>query len=181
MIVSAGALFTGSSIYEVQLNGSAAGTQYDQLKVNGQVQIQNALLKVLAGFTPGLGTSFTIIDNDGTDPALGTFGGLPEGEVFGVNGVALQISYTGGTGNDVVLTRVAVPMPKILSISLDGSRRVLLQAKGISQFDYTFLASSNLVNWASVGVAHSNNNGEFSFTDTNTQNVAQQFYRVSAP
>ncbi len=179
--VTAGALFSPSSTYQVEINGTLPGDQYDQLKVNGQVQIQNAPLKVSAGFTPGLGTSFTIIDNDGGDPVLGTFSGLPEGALFGVNGVALQISYAGGTGNDIVLTRVATPAPKILSIILDGSRHVLLQEKGISQFDYTFLASSNLVNWASVGVAHSNNNGEFSFTDANTQNLAQQFYRLSAP
>lgn len=178
---TAGIRLGPTATYQVELNGSNSGEQYDQLQVTGQVQIQNASLKVMAGFTPGLGTSFRIIDNDGSDPVVGTFSGLPEGAVFGANGVALQISYIGGTGNDVVLTRVAVPTPKILSINLDGSRRVLLQAKGISQFDYTFQASSNLVNWASLGVAHANNNGEFSLVDDSAQNLPQRFYRVSAP
>jgi len=179
--VSAGALFSSSSTCQVEINGPAAGDQYDQLKVNGQVQLQNASLRVSLGFTPALGASFIILDNDGTDPVLGTFTGLPEGAVFGVNGVALRITYAGGTGNDVVLTRVTAPAPAILSINLDGSRHVLLQARGIAQFDYTFQASSNLVNWASVGAAYSNDAGEFSFTDANAENLAHRFYRVRAP
>jgi len=34
------------------------------------------------GFTAAIGDQFTIIDNDGTDPVVGTFDGLPEGKHF---------------------------------------------------------------------------------------------------
>ena len=37
----------------------------------------------------------------------GTFAGLPEGAILMVNGMTFQISYVGGTGTDVVLTRTA--------------------------------------------------------------------------
>ena len=50
---------------------------------------------------------FLLIDNDGTDPVVGTFAGLPEGATFTVAGVPLQISYVAGTGNDVVVTTLA--------------------------------------------------------------------------
>ena len=50
------------------------------------------------------GNSFIIIDNDGTDPIIGTFTGLAEGSTVMFNGVSLQLTYVGGTGNDVVLS-----------------------------------------------------------------------------
>ncbi len=47
-----------------------------------------------------------IIDNQGAGAVVGTFSGLPQGQSFvATNGVSYTISYTGGTGNDVVLTQ----------------------------------------------------------------------------
>src|SRR5262249_49830885 len=70
--------------YAVDLNGLTAGTQYDQTTVNGAVNLNGAALNVTSGFTPAVGDSFTIINNDGTDSVVGTFAGLPEGStVFG--------------------------------------------------------------------------------------------------
>ena len=65
-----------------------------------------------AGPIPVVRSSFTIIDNTGSDPIQG--GGLfwssgnPhfEGDLFGANGRTWQITYQGGTGNDVVLTQL---------------------------------------------------------------------------
>ena len=50
------------------------------------------------------GDTFTIIDNKSTTPVKGTFDGLAEGAEVIVNGAVFKISYTGGDGNDVVLT-----------------------------------------------------------------------------
>src|ERR1051326_3225033 len=47
---------------------------------------------------------FPIIDNDGTDPVVGTFAGLPEGATFKAGSYTYWITYKGGDGNDVVLT-----------------------------------------------------------------------------
>jgi hypothetical protein len=96
--------FTGTSKYAVELNGSAACTQYDQTSVSGTVTLASSTLNLTAGFTPAGGTQFTIIANDGSDPASGTFNGLPQGAAIVVNGKSFSISYTGGTGTDVVLT-----------------------------------------------------------------------------
>ena len=89
------------------LNGTTAGTGYDQLSANGTVNLAGATLNVNLAFTPALGSAFTVIQNDGTDAVLGTFAGLPEGTTLSLNGMTFQISYAGGTGNDVVLTRIA--------------------------------------------------------------------------
>jgi hypothetical protein len=89
--------------FVAELNGLTAGTQYDQLVVNGTVTLSGTLTASL-GFGPAYGGGFTIIDNDGTDPINGTFAGGP---TLTIGGVPFAISYTGGTGNDVVLTPIA--------------------------------------------------------------------------
>ncbi|MEA2236747.1 MAG: large repetitive protein [Thermoanaerobaculia bacterium] len=47
-----------------------------------------------------------LIDNDGSDPVVGTFAGLPEGATIPTSSPDLwfTITYRGGTGNDVVIT-----------------------------------------------------------------------------
>jgi hypothetical protein len=67
-----------------------------------------AVLDLTGTTYPGtVGESFIIVENDGTDPIVGTFAGLPEGAALmwpGSPGLVARISYVGGTGNDVVLT-----------------------------------------------------------------------------
>ncbi|HEV3310920.1 MAG TPA: putative Ig domain-containing protein [Chloroflexota bacterium] len=99
--------FSAGSTFTVTLNGTAAGTGYDQLSVTGTVNLAGATLNVNLGFTPALGSAFTLIQNDGIDAVVGTFAGLPQGATIVQNGMTFQISYVGGTGNDVVLTRIA--------------------------------------------------------------------------
>lgn len=76
----------------------------DRLQVQGTVQLGNATLELASQTSPWLGRRFWLIDNDGTDAVVGTFAGLPEGATVTVNGVPLQLSYRGGSSNDVVLT-----------------------------------------------------------------------------
>jgi hypothetical protein len=101
-------LSLGSAL-NVNLRGTAPGggsTGYDQLVVAGSVSLNNAALNlaVTSPFVPTIGSSFTIIDNDSTDPVNGIFNGLAEGATVTVGATNFRISYVGGTGNDVVLT-----------------------------------------------------------------------------
>lgn len=96
--------FNTGSTFEVELNGTTAGTGYDQLNVRGSVNLSNTTLQVSIGGAPAEGDQFRILNNDGTDSIVGAFTGLTNGARFTVNGLPFQISYTGGTGNDVVLT-----------------------------------------------------------------------------
>lgn len=99
--------FHSGSTYQVQTNGTTAGSGYDQLDVTGSVTLGGTLTVSAVGFTPSSGSTFTIIKNDGTDAVSGTFVGLSEGALFSADGVTFQISYVGGSGNDVVLTASA--------------------------------------------------------------------------
>jgi autotransporter-associated beta strand protein len=92
------------SILNIRLNGTSAGLNYDQLRVQGTVTL-GGTLNVTAGFAAAIGDTFTIIDNDGTEAVSGMLNGLPEGAEFLIGSESFRISYVGGTGNDVVLTR----------------------------------------------------------------------------
>jgi fibronectin-binding autotransporter adhesin len=103
-------LVSGST-FEEQIAGNTVCSEYDQVKVTGTVTLGNATLSTLLlnGFKPTAGKTFIIIDNDGADAVTGTFTGLAEGATFSVSGYVFKISYTGGDGNDVVLSVVSVP------------------------------------------------------------------------
>ncbi len=110
--------FTLVGTYQVQIGGTTACTEYDQMKVTGTVTLNDSGVPPVAGtldvsrfngFKPSKGQTFTIIDNDAADAVTGTFANLPEGATFTVDGYVFAISYKGGDGNDVVLTVQNVP------------------------------------------------------------------------
>ena len=169
----------------LRVNGTTAGTGYGQLRVNGSVIITNSPsdISLTPGFAPAMGNSFVIIDNDGTDPVVGELLFLREGTVFNGGGYPLQITYRGGTGNDVVLTRVAsitglesiVPFPNGMSVR---------GTNGIGGLPYTIQAATNLspsTQWTNIGSATADFNGRFSFFDVEAPQLAMRFYRVLSP
>lgn len=92
------------AVLHVYLEGTAPGTQHDQVSVTGTVDVTSATLEVDLGYVPSLLDTFVIVANDGIDAVFGTFAGLPEGATFVSGGRTFQVSYVGGTGNDVTLT-----------------------------------------------------------------------------
>jgi hypothetical protein len=97
----------------IELNGTTPGTGYDRVSATTSGVAFNALqlggnLVVSIGAPLPVGATLTIIDIGGGNQATGgAFTGLPEGATFTVQGYVLQISYVGGTGNDVTLTVVS--------------------------------------------------------------------------
>ena len=81
-ILNTGTLtLTLGSTLDVEIDGTTVGTQYDQVNVTGGVNLGDATLNVVLGFTPSAGQTFTIIANDLADAVVGTFSGLPEGSI----------------------------------------------------------------------------------------------------
>ena len=88
-----------------------AGANSDRINVIGTLDLTGAVLGVRA-IQPPTAASYTLIDKGGTTPITGTFDGLPEGTALFFGSQAYTISYVGGTGNDVVLTRAGdLPAP----------------------------------------------------------------------
>src|SRR5690606_37858302 len=73
----------------------------------GTVDLAYATLELAVGYTPTIGQRFTLINNDDTDAVAGIFNNQQEGSLIATDNMAFRISYVGGDGNDVVLTRVA--------------------------------------------------------------------------
>ncbi|MEQ1748326.1 MAG: cadherin domain-containing protein, partial [Prosthecobacter sp.] len=97
--------------------GAVEETDYSPLSVAGQVNLTGVFLVPSGAYVPAVSDSFTLLTNDGTDAITGTFAGLAEGAVipnFLGSGLGFKISYTGGTGNDVVLS-IANTAPTITS------------------------------------------------------------------
>jgi autotransporter-associated beta strand protein len=94
--------------FAVRLNGPDAGSQYDQLNVSGTVTLAGEL-DVSAGPDLPPGCAFTIINNTGAGAVNGTFLNKANHSTFTTNSYNWRITYTGGTGNDVVLSPYHVP------------------------------------------------------------------------
>jgi fibronectin-binding autotransporter adhesin len=107
-VLAAGVLHTKSlTIGDRYLVDLFPGAQSDSVQVTGSVTLSGSLEVSLPSGAPVPGQSFTIIDNDGSDPVNGTFSGLPERATISLGGQLLRISYQGGDGNDVVLSVLA--------------------------------------------------------------------------
>lgn len=103
----AGTLSTGNlTLQDDAILKVDTGITHDQVVVSGVLKIENASLELTHDGNSAAGNSFTIIDNNGSDPVQGHFKGIQEGAVFqGDDGHYWSISYQGNDGNDVVITR----------------------------------------------------------------------------
>ena len=106
-------------VFSVRLNGTTLGTGYDQLAVTGSVDVTGATLEVDLGYAAALADSFVILNNDSSDPVTGTFAGLPQGATFSSGGRTFQISYIGGSGNDITLTVTSLVPVELQSFDAD--------------------------------------------------------------
>jgi hypothetical protein len=80
-------------------------TTSDQIRASS-VSVQGALTFGIDGVVP-IGHTIRIVDNQGTSAVSGRFAGLPEGAAPVSGQQRFRISYVGGTGNDITLTRLA--------------------------------------------------------------------------
>jgi len=118
MTVMGDFLLAPGTVYEVEAGPGANNS--DKVIVVGTVNITGATLRVLAqNGNYAASTNYLIIDNDGTDPVAGPFGNVTTNLAF----LSPSVSYTGGSGNDVVLTltRNQTSMPGVADTPDQGS------------------------------------------------------------
>jgi len=178
--------FNATTTFRPTLTSHDPDFENSRLEVMGTVDLGGCALSVdlLGWFKPTNGFSFLILDNDGTDPILGTFAALPEGAVFGGDGLPFRISYVGGTGNDVVITRVAAPATTLTSVTAHANGQVRIEGQGIGGVIYSIQAASNLnpvIQWVPLGSATGGAAGQFEFTEPGATQQPMRFYRVVSP
>lgn len=100
---SAGAQLT------LDLDGTVAATQHDQLRCTGAVDLGGLSLVLDSTQDFALTNALTVVDSTGGGAITGIFAGLTEAGYVEASPDWFQVSYLGGTGNDAVLTCVATP------------------------------------------------------------------------
>jgi len=184
ILISLGTVTIDPGTLQIELNGTNAGTGYDQLRALGAVNLGKATLNVTCNFAPPVGATFKVIDKVSGGAVSGVFNGLPEGKVFAVSGLPFQISYVGGDGNDVVLTRVqSSSAVSNLVAHLTGSQ-VQLQAQGTAGLRYVIEATPYLnppIPWQPIATNTADGTGLVVFTEPDPSLYAQRFYRVASP
>jgi hypothetical protein len=100
---------TTAGIYQVVVNGSAAG-QYGRTTVSGSVSLADTPLAVDSAYRSSaitVGQVMTILKNTGPSAVSGIFDDAPEGSTVTDRSdarITYRISYKGGAGHDVILT-----------------------------------------------------------------------------
>jgi murein DD-endopeptidase MepM/ murein hydrolase activator NlpD len=104
--------FASGSDLKININGTVADSQYDQLDVNGGIDLTDVDLVLSGTYSPTIGDQLVIVNDDGSGDVIGEFNGLPDGKPFHIASGALAgdyaISYHGGDGNDVVVTAISL-------------------------------------------------------------------------
>ena len=184
ILTCSNAILRAGSTYQVDLNGATPGGGYDQLNARGRVTLTNAILTGACGFTPLLGQTFVIIQNDGIDDIGGEFQGLPHGAVFALGGFAFRINYRGGTGNDVALIRVASPASDLSAATALPNGHFKFQGTGLPGLNYVVQAATNLnpvIQWLPLATNTVGPSGLYEFIDVDAPAHPMRFYRAVAP
>ena len=127
-VLGSGSLTTGSIALGAGATFAAtvSGSTSTQDNVTGGVTLDGAVLSLSIGTAPSSNGVFTIVNNDGIDPVVGTFTApdgvtpLPNGATFTVGSTRFAIFYTGGDGNDVVFVEDSAPAVVYVSNSNFG-------------------------------------------------------------
>jgi uncharacterized repeat protein (TIGR01451 family) len=97
----------GSAIQYLPLLGSPGS----RILLNGTLNLSGAVLAPVTTAPISPSQSFVIMENAAFNIVTGTFAGAPEGSIVVSAPLpqTFRVSYAGGNGNDVTLTRVVVP------------------------------------------------------------------------
>lgn len=161
---------TGAGILQFQLNGPG---DHDQLNVRGTVDLSRITLSPSLNFASALNDQFIILLNDGADPVIGTFNGLPQNGLFVISGKHFRINYTAGDGNDVALTHLP---------PLDSSAHIWVNDLGGNWHNPTNWSTQTVPDIASVGFTNSapiaaiTNFGVYTITNDLNVAITELFY-----
>ena len=178
------AALDSSITLRMEANGLTAGTEFDQIICDsGEVGLDDAILDFRPGFIPAVDDNFTLIT--GASSISGTFANLPERALFSRNGIAWQITYRGGNGSDVIVTRIAVPDPVILSYTRipgtginSGSDVVDFVIQGTPGLTYHLEVSGDLQTWTTLATQPADERGAVPFEFLELQTLRRRCYRV---
>jgi autotransporter-associated beta strand protein len=172
---------SSNNIVQFTLFSLSPDFENNRLQVIGTVDLGGSVFRLRRFFNEPTNSAFILIENDGTDPIVGTFSGLPEGAITGADGRAFRVSYVGGTGNDLVVTRVTAPPSTFGSVERIGTNEVRLQGSGINGVNYELQSAFSLnppIQWTPFAFPTASNG---LWTINVNASVTQQFFRAISP
>ncbi|MBA3832617.1 MAG: autotransporter-associated beta strand repeat-containing protein [Chthoniobacterales bacterium] len=106
LTVQSALTFNSNATYRFELNSNSG--RADEVVAKGVTINSGALFSFSDRGTGTLfpGTVFVVIDNTAATSIAGTFTNLTDGSTFSAGANSFQVSYHGGTGNDLTLTVV---------------------------------------------------------------------------
>jgi hypothetical protein len=179
--------------YQVEIGIAAGLNGHDRLTATGGVALGGATLEIteLSNASVPAQAQLLILQNDLTDSIIGTFANLPEGSFIPLNsGGGLIISYRGGDGNDVLLTKVAVaPVePKLNAITFSrgtgpgGKDQISLSGSGTVGSTLTLETSIDLVAWSDLQtITPTPPDGTIAVTINQAPGQPKRFFRLRIP
>jgi autotransporter-associated beta strand protein len=133
--------------------------------------------------TPAAGNSFKLFSALNSSSYLGSFTGGIVPATPGP-GLAWDTSALNTSGTIKVASTVTTPV-KIGSIAITGGNVVLSGSNGVPNNHYIVTTSTNIAvkfsNWTPIATNTFDANGKFSFTNSLTPPVPQQFYLLQVP
>lgn len=170
------------NVFQIEINGTTPGLDYDQLDVAGGVTLLGGTLQIAMNFTGAVSNEYVIVRNDGSDPVTGTFVALPQGGPIAANGVAFEINYHGGDGNDIVLIQknLATGGPQLGGVKKLNDGTIEISGTGLPNTTWSVEATVDLnepIEWTKIGTTTYNAQGQFTFTDPDAPQHSIRFYR----
>ncbi len=144
---AAAVTLTSGSTYHARLNGTTAGTGYDQLQATGNVALGGATLSIAGSITPPAGTPFTLIQTTGA--LSGTFQGLANGATLTVGPTLYRIAYT---TTAVTLTPIIANLTRLQADAAFDLFAATGQPPGSGSFSGPGVSGGNYQPGAAVGV-----------------------------
>jgi hypothetical protein len=171
--------FGSGGTLTMELGGTSAGTQYDQLNVTATANFGGTLNVVLInGFVPAAGQVFQLFN---AASRVGSFttvnlpalnAGLAWNNQIGANGAIAVVAAPGGS-------------PQFGTVTRSGSDLIFSGTGGAANGDYVVLSSTNvaapLLNWLPVTSNLFDASGNFIFTNPINPARPQEFYRLKQP
>jgi autotransporter-associated beta strand protein len=187
LTVAGNADFTGSDL-RIEINGTTPIAQYDQLRANGNVILNNTRLFFTVGFPPTTNDTFLILEKTTPGPISGFFLNTTEGSVMGTGFNKYRITYQGGDGNDVVLRRVEIPGSSITGVAPVTPEKMQITGQGVPFVTYILEATPHLntpIPWVPIATNSANALGIYEFIDAYADGgmnlYPARFYRVQSP
>ncbi len=91
------------AIYDAHVNGTTAGTGYDQIRVQDKTTVSGAVLDVEVHNIVPTGQEIALIETLSVQLISGTFEGKPANSTFNTSAGTFTAKYNGGNGNEFVL------------------------------------------------------------------------------